>query len=108
MDFEHFLAKLVGADWDKISLKHGKHKVCIKTNCHPHAVWVKVISHGGHHACCHNPLNYVAYKTSCHGICFFADIQTEGATIEWFALDKGTCECCCCKAGKCCCENKCC
>jgi hypothetical protein len=105
MDLCHLLAELLGVDWGEILLKNGRHCIFIKTECHPTSVWFSVKGHG-HHSCCQNPLNFVAYTLSCNGVHFYTDIQSDYAEIKWFSWDDGSRDNCSNK--DCHCDEQCC
>lgn len=76
--------KFLGFDFGIFTLNHGEHEIFVPTKIHPNSVWVKTQDIGSE-ACCQHTVNEVGYKTSCNGIKFKINVQSEKVIIEWFA-----------------------
>jgi hypothetical protein len=83
MKFGCLFARLLGIDWGKVHLKHGKHTMFVPTKVQPGQVWVSMKGVEAD-ACGHTPDNTASWKVGSYGVEFKFQIGSEKCTAEWF------------------------
>lgn len=104
MDLCNFLTSLLDIDFGEIRLKHGRHRLFVRTHCHPRQVWVSLVGQGHGH-CGHDPKDMVGWTTSCHGVHFLTEVKSNTGRLIWIVLESGDCECVCCAEDSCTCGD---